>query len=109
MPEPTSGMVAAAARAAMSVTRFRPWATARRHDRLVRNEYEDLNTWAADDLQREAQDLDGLRAQLAARGRCRAAISVAASCGSATSTLAAGEIGRAPPTADSTNGVKRKA
>lgn len=43
----------------------------KRHNRLAQEEYEDLTTWARDDLQQEAAALDVVRADLAARGMLR--------------------------------------
>jgi hypothetical protein len=40
----------------------------RRHNRLVREEYEDLRTWVHDDRQKEADALEEVRRELAARG-----------------------------------------
>jgi hypothetical protein len=47
---------------------FRPWLNVRRHDRVALQEYDDLVTWARDDLQEEARQLERKRAEVAARG-----------------------------------------
>ena len=70
MPEPTS-LITGAARVAVAATKIRPWATVRRQDRLIQEEYEDLITWARDDLQREAEAVEAVRADLAGRGMLR--------------------------------------
>ena len=59
MPEPST--VVSAAKAAAAATRFQPWATVKRHDRLIRQECEDLITWARDDTQKEATALDDVK------------------------------------------------
>jgi hypothetical protein len=46
----------------------KPWATVKRHDRLVRHEYEDLLTFAKDERQVEARGLEAVKSDLAARG-----------------------------------------
>jgi hypothetical protein len=60
MPDPAT-VATTAAKAAVAVARFRPWQTVKRHDRFMRNEYEDLNTWAYDDLEKEANALERAR------------------------------------------------
>ena len=65
MPDIPTGALVGAAKA---VSRFKPWAIAKRHDRLVRQEYEDLLTFARDGLDDEARALDEVRSALAARG-----------------------------------------
>jgi hypothetical protein len=70
MPEPTS-LISAATKAAEAASKVRPWVTARRNDRLANDEYEDLITWARDDLRNEADALEGVRNDLAARGMLR--------------------------------------
>ena len=67
MPDPIS-TASSAAKAVLAVSRLQPWRMVRRHDRLVLEEYEDLITWARDDLQQEAQQLTQVRERLAARG-----------------------------------------
>src|SRR5690349_3798910 len=65
MPDiPTSAVVSAAT----AISRFKPWAISKRHDRLVRHEYEDLLTFARDGLHEEAGCLAEIRGALAARG-----------------------------------------
>jgi len=61
---PTSAIVSAA----KAASKIRPWITVKRHDRLVSQEHEDLITWARDDLREEAEALQRLRNELAARG-----------------------------------------
>ncbi len=68
MPDIPTGAVVSAAQA---VSRFKPWAAIKRHDRLVRQEYEDLLTFARDGLQEEARALDAARNELAASGMLR--------------------------------------
>jgi DNA anti-recombination protein RmuC len=63
MPEPAS-IVSAAAKTVSAVAKFQPWKTVRRHDRLIREEYEDLATWARDDLQKEAKALEDVREEM---------------------------------------------
>jgi hypothetical protein len=58
MPDIPTAAIASAAKAASN---FKPWKTIRRHNRLIREEYEDLITWARDDLQKEAVALNDLR------------------------------------------------
>jgi hypothetical protein len=41
MPDPAT-VATTAARAVTAVSRIRPWQTVKRHDRLLRNEYEDF-------------------------------------------------------------------
>jgi hypothetical protein len=65
MPDIPTAAIASAAKAA---SHFKPWATVRRHDRLIRQEHEDLLTFARDQLQVEAQALEEARKDLAARG-----------------------------------------
>jgi hypothetical protein len=65
MPDIPTGALVGAAKA---VSRFRPWAVTKRHDRLVRQEYQDLLTFARDELEVEAQALQTVRNDLAARG-----------------------------------------
>jgi len=60
LPEPTS-IVTTAAKTISAISKFQPWKTVRRHDRLISEEYEDLVTWARDDLQKEATALDAVR------------------------------------------------
>jgi hypothetical protein len=55
---------AAVAKAVESISRVRPWRAIRRHDRLAGEEYEDLITWAKDDLQKEGRALDGVKNEL---------------------------------------------
>jgi hypothetical protein len=66
MTEPTS-IVTAAVKTLSAVARFQPWKTVRRHDRLIGEEYEDLLTWARDDLQKEAAALDAINEDMNAR------------------------------------------
>lgn len=54
---------------ASAAAKFRPWAAVRRHDRLVREEFEDLITWARDDLQKETKALEQV-AETAAKENC---------------------------------------
>src|SRR5438105_1602853 len=68
MPDIPTGAIASAARA---VSRFKPWATVRKHNRLIRQEYEDLLTFARDELQSEARALDEVQNRLPARGMLR--------------------------------------
>jgi hypothetical protein len=62
-----STVAGTAAKAVSAVARFRPWATVKRHDRLAHEQYEDLITWARDDVQKEAQALDEAKERLNAR------------------------------------------
>ena len=65
MPDiPTSALVSAATAA----SKVKPWATVRRHNRLALQEYEDLNTWALDDLQNEARNLEAVKSDMIERG-----------------------------------------
>jgi len=65
---PTSAALGAAKAAA----RFRPpWTAIGRHNRLVREAYEDLLTFARDESQVEADALQAVRNELAARGMLR--------------------------------------
>jgi hypothetical protein len=65
VPDIPTGAAVSAVKAA---SKIRPWETVRRHNRLVRHEYEDLNLFANDNLQSEARELDDVRNDLAARG-----------------------------------------
>ncbi len=66
MPDiPTGAVVSAAAKA---VSSKKPWTMVKRHDRLLRHEYEDLMTFARDELQTEARALEDVKNDLAARG-----------------------------------------
>jgi hypothetical protein len=67
MPEPTASTIATAAKAVSAISKFQPWKTVRRHDRVVREEYEDLVTWARDDLQKEASALEAVDEETNAR------------------------------------------
>lgn len=65
MPDiPTSAAVSAV----KAASKIKPWQTVRRHNRLVRQEYEDLNLFAQDNLQSEARALEGVKNDLASRG-----------------------------------------
>lgn len=65
MPDiPTSAAVSAV----KAASKIKPWETVRRHNRLVRQEHEDLNLFANDNLQSEARALEGVKNELAARG-----------------------------------------
>jgi hypothetical protein len=44
-----STLAGSAAKALATVSRFRPWAVVKKHDRLAHEQYEDLITWARDD------------------------------------------------------------
>jgi hypothetical protein len=66
MPDPGS-VLTTTAKAAAAASRIRPWATVKRHDRLVLEEYEDLITWARDDLQKEAEALNAVKEDLNSR------------------------------------------
>ncbi len=68
MPDIATTAVASAARAAAAASRVRPWLTVKRHNRLIAEEYEDLITWARDDLQEEARQLDRVRVETQERG-----------------------------------------
>ncbi len=50
MPEPST-VATSALKAAGAVAKFRPWATVRRHNQLILEEYEDLHTWIRDAVQ----------------------------------------------------------
>jgi hypothetical protein len=65
MPDIPTGAAVSAVKAA---SKFKPWETVRRHNRLVRQEYEDLTLFAEDNLQSEARALDGVKSDLAGRG-----------------------------------------
>lgn len=52
------GTIAAVVAAVAALGAFRPWLNVRRHNRVALQEYEDLVTWARDDLQEEARLLD---------------------------------------------------
>jgi hypothetical protein len=65
MPDiPTSAAVSAV----KAASKIRPWATVKRHDRLLRHEYEDLMIFAKDELQVEARATADLKNDLASRG-----------------------------------------
>jgi hypothetical protein len=63
-----SSIATTAAKAVGAVARVQPWKTAKRHDRLILEQYEDLITWARDDVKKEARDLQGVGDRLAPRG-----------------------------------------
>jgi hypothetical protein len=65
VPDIPTGAAVSAVKAA---SKIKPWQTVRRHNRFVREEYEDLNLFANDNLQSEARALDGVKSDLAARG-----------------------------------------
>jgi hypothetical protein len=65
MPDiPTSAAVSVV----KAASKIKPWETVRRHNRLVRQEYEDLTLFADDNLQGEARALEGVKSDLAGRG-----------------------------------------
>jgi hypothetical protein len=65
MPDiPTSAAVSAV----KAASKIKPWETVRRHNRLVRQEYEDLTLFADDNLQSETRALEGVKNDLAGRG-----------------------------------------
>jgi hypothetical protein len=64
-------VISAAAKAAEAASKIRPWVAVRRNDLLASDEYEDLITWARDELRREAHTLEWVRNDLAARGILR--------------------------------------
>lgn len=68
MPDIPTGAAVSAVKAA---SKIKPWETVRRHNRLVRQEFEDLTLFADDNLQSEARALEGVKNDLAARGMLR--------------------------------------
>jgi hypothetical protein len=54
VPDIPTGAAVSAVKAA---SKIQPWVTVRRHNRLIREEYEDLNLFARDNLQSEARRL----------------------------------------------------
>jgi hypothetical protein len=65
MPDIPTGAAVSAVKAA---SKIKPWETVRRHNRLVRQEYEDLTLFADDNLRSETRALEGVESDLAGRG-----------------------------------------
>jgi hypothetical protein len=65
MPDIPTGAAMSAVKAA---SKIKPWQTVQRHNRLIRQEYEDLTLFADDNLRSETRALEGVKNDLAARG-----------------------------------------